>query len=181
MDRMPNVTFISSTIQVKDSHFPSKKHPKSYLLWGPRSPALEATTRWGQSPAPGRNRISKLYPETATWKYTRQRRNIYLYKSHEITHFCWTFPCRIFLPQQNLLQPNNMQLFFCGGETWQKWRDVCFFQDFFVLILEAHHIFSRVFCHSCELKGHFYYHQYIRYLLLMDKIMHHLGWLKPYK
>lgn len=32
-----------------------------------------------------------------------------------------------------------------------------------VLILEAHHIFSRVFCHSCELKGHFYYHQYIRY------------------
>ena len=154
---MPNVTFISSTIQVKDSHFPSKKHPKSYLLWGPRSPALEATTRWGQSPAPGRNRISKLYPENGDLKiYPAKEKHLFI----QITwnhSFLLDFPMQdFFCPSKTFSSPTTCSCFFVVVKhdkneemfafskifSSSSWRPITFFPGFFAIHVNWKDIFT---------------------------------------
>ena len=101
-----------------------------------------------------------------------------LYKLHEITHFCWTSMQDYFAPktiEETLLRPNNMRVF-----LWLKHDKM---KVFAFSKIDVPHLggitISRFF--AIMFWKVINYPQCIRYLLLMDKIMHHLGWLKPYK
>lgn len=120
-------------------------------------PVPSSWKKWDLQTVP-RNGDLKIYPEK------EKHPKIQITWNHS---FLLDFPCRIFVAptkfEETLLQPNNMQFFFVG-ETWQQRRCFACNKIESVLILEAHHIFSRVWKPSCELKGHFYYRLYIHYL-----------------